>query len=158
MKIRTLCIALITLLLSPLNSNGQIKLKGVLFSNNSPVEITIENGLIHKIDPSDDNTAISKTYIAPGLIDIQINGYMGVDFSGPDLTIKDVEIATKALWKTGVTSYFPTIITSDIELIKRNFAVLAKARQNPEIGKSIPGFHLEGPYISPRAGFRGAHL
>ncbi|MGB5666623.1 MAG: amidohydrolase family protein, partial [Maribacter sp.] len=62
------------------------------------------------------------------------------------------------LWKTGVTSFFPTVITSDIELIKKNFAILAEARQDPEIGPSIPGFHLEGPYISPLSGFRGAHL
>lgn len=76
----------------------------------------------------------------------------------PDLTVEGVKKATKALWKAGVTSYFPTVITSDIERIKKNFAILAKAKQDPEIGQSIPGFHLEGPYISPLAGFKGAHL
>ena len=83
---------------------------------------------------------------------------MGVDFSGPNLSVESVKKATKALWKAGVTSYFPTVITSDIERIKKNFAILAEARKDPEIEKSIPGFHLEGPYISPLAGFRGAHL
>ena len=62
------------------------------------------------------------------------------------------------MWKAGVTSYYPTVITSDIERIKANLAILAKAKEDPEIGPSIPGFHLEGPYISPIAGFRGAHL
>jgi N-acetylglucosamine-6-phosphate deacetylase len=42
--------------------------------------------------------------------------------------------------------------------MKENFSILAKAMNDPEIGKSIPGFHLEGPYISPVKGFRGAHL
>jgi N-acetylglucosamine-6-phosphate deacetylase len=83
---------------------------------------------------------------------------MGIDFSGPGLTVEGIRKATKALWKVGVTSYFPTIITSDIERIKENFAVLAEAQKDPEIGKSIAGFHLEGPYISPVKGFRGAHL
>ena len=111
-----------------------------------------------EINPTNDSDTTVKTYIAPGLIDVQINGYLGVDFSGPDLTVEGVKNATKALWKAGVTSYFPTIITSDINRIKKNFAILAKAKEDPEIRKSIPGFHLEGPYISPIAGFRGAHL
>ena len=83
---------------------------------------------------------------------------MGVDFSGPDLTVEGIRKATKALWKAGVTTYFPTIITSDFNRMKTNFAILAEAQKDPEIGKSIPGFHLEGPYISPLPGFRGAHL
>ena len=46
-----------------------------------------------------------------------------------------------------------SVSTSDYRV-----AILAEARQDPEIASSIPGFHLEGPYISPVAGFRGAHL
>jgi N-acetylglucosamine-6-phosphate deacetylase len=133
-------------------------INGILYSDEGIISLTMENGKITGLQQSTDPETTADVYIAPGLIDVQINGYMGVDFSGPDLTVEGVRKATKALWKAGVTSYFPTIITNDIELIKRNFAVLAKARQDPEIGLSIPGFHLEGPYISPLAGFRGAHL
>lgn len=156
MKTLTFCIT-IALVLS-LKSKDEIKITGFLYSDDQSVEITLESGKITKISPSEKSGESLKTYIAPGLIDIQINGYMGVDFSGPDLTVEGVKKATKALWKAGVTSYFPTVITSDIERIKKNFAILAKAKQDPEIGQSIPGFHLEGPYISPIAGFRGAHL
>jgi len=131
---------------------------GVLYSDGNPITIKVENGKITEVKPLDTEIDQPKFYVAPGLIDVQINGYMGVDFSGPDLTVEGVKKATKALWKAGVTSYFPTIITSDIELIKKNFNILAKAKADPEIGKSIPGFHLEGPYISPIKGFRGAHL
>jgi len=158
MKTFTLCISLTFMLILPFDSEDKIKLKGILYSDNGPVEITIENEKIKEIHSSDGSSNTRKTYIAPGLIDIQINGYLGVDFSGPDLTIEGVKKATKALWKAGVTSYFPTIITSDIKRIKKNFAVLAEARKDPDIGRSIPGFHLEGPYISSIAGFRGAHL
>lgn len=158
MKTFTLCILLTFTFILPFDSEDKIKLKGILYSDNGLVEITIENEKIKEIYALDRSGNTRKTYIAPGLIDIQINGYMGVDFSGPDLIVEDVIKATKALWKAGVTSYFPTIITSDINRIKKNFAVLAQARKDPDIGRSIPGFHLEGPYISPIAGFRGAHL
>ncbi len=158
MKTLTLCIMFITMLILPFKSTEEITVKGVLYSNDGMVELILENGKIKEINPSASHNNTPKTYIAPGLIDIQINGYVGVDFSGPDLTVEGVRKATKALWKAGVTSYFPTIITSDIERIEKNFAILAKAKKDPEIKKSIPGFHLEGPYISPVAGFRGAHL
>jgi len=148
----------LTLLVTTTLPNKTNTIQGVLYSDEVGVSISMENGKITEIRKSNNLKNSPKVYVAPGLIDIQINGYMGVDFSGPDLTVEGIKKATKALWKAGVTSYFPTIITSDIELIKRNFAILAKARKDPEIGISIPGFHLEGPYISPLAGFRGAHL
>ena len=131
---------------------------GILYSDEGSVSIQMENGKISGIDRLEGSDSGVKLFIAPGLIDIQINGYMGVDFSGPDLTVEGVKKATRALWKAGVTSYFPTIITSDVDRLKKNFAILAQAKKDPEIGKSIPCFHLEGPYISPVAGFRGAHL
>jgi N-acetylglucosamine-6-phosphate deacetylase len=97
-------------------------------------------------------------YIASGLIDIQINGFLGVDFSDQDLTIDDLRKATKALWKVGVTTFLPTVITNDQTNLKKSFSILAGVLGDEEIGMSIPGFHLEGPYISSVQGFRGAHL
>ena len=133
-------------------------LEGILYSDEGWVNISTKNGKISGINRLSKVDKDSKIYVAPGLIDVQINGYMGVDFSGPDLTVEGVRKATKALWKAGVTTYFPTIITSDFKRMKRNFAILAEAQKDPEIGGSIPGFHLEGPYISPLPGYRGAHL
>src|SRR5690606_23345284 len=106
-----------------------------------PVSVAIANGKIVEIKHLNRDIDKSDTYVAPGLIDIQINGYMGVDFSGPDLTVEGVRKATKALWKAGVTTYFPTVISSDIDRMKKNFAILAEARKDPKIGRSIPGFH-----------------
>lgn len=138
--------------------DGKSEVQGILYSDGEEVALGISNGEIASISRQIQDGNSSDMYLAPGLIDIQINGYMGVDFSGPDLSVEGVRKATKALWKAGVTSYFPTIITSDLERMKKNFAILAQAKKDPEIGKSIPGFHLEGPYISPVKGFRGAHL
>jgi len=147
--------------LIPINNCSSFEestIEGILYSDGKPISIVVEKGEIKGLKRTSTSNDIPKIYVAPGLIDVQINGYMGVDFSGADLTVEGVRKATKALWKAGVTSYFPTIITSDIDLIKKNFTILAKAKADPEIGKSIPGFHLEGPYISPVKGFRGAHL
>lgn len=157
MNSRPIYISLVLILTISMKSIAQ-KIEGLLYSDGNPVSLSLDKGQITEVSSLKKDAKIPKTYIAPGLIDIQINGYVGVDFSGPDLTVEGVKKATKALWKAGVTSYYPTVITSDIERIKTNFAILAKAKEDPEIGPSIPGFHLEGPYISPIAGFRGAHL
>lgn len=132
--------------------------EGIFYLDEEPVVISSSGGVISKIEHLAKAESSSNTFVAPGLIDLQINGYMGVDFSGPDLTVEGIRRATKALWKAGVTTYYPTIITSEYSRMKKNFAVLAKAMDDSEIGESIPGFHLEGPYISPIKGFRGAHL
>lgn len=97
-------------------------------------------------------------FIAPGLIDIQINGFLGVDFSDQNLNIQDLRKATKALWQNGVTTFLPTIITNDFENLKRSFSLLTRILDDEELRMSVPGFHLEGPYISPVQGYRGAHL
>lgn len=143
---------------SVFQNTDSTNIEGILYSDLESVAITSEEGIISKIERTSSGKSNHKSYVAPGLIDVQINGYMGVDFSGPNLTLEGIRKATKALWEAGVTTYYPTIITSDFSRMKENFAVLATAMNDPEIGKSIPGFHLEGPYISPVQGFRGAHL
>jgi N-acetylglucosamine-6-phosphate deacetylase len=95
--------------------------------------------------------------IAPGLIDNQINGYAGVDFSGKDLSSSGVLEATKAIMKDGVTSFIPTLITNSHEKLLSNFSILKESCRNEVINSCVPGFHLEGPYISPEEGFRGCH-
>jgi N-acetylglucosamine-6-phosphate deacetylase len=97
-------------------------------------------------------------YIAPGFIDLQVNGFVGIDFSDQNLTLEKLRIATEALWREGVTTFLPTVITNDQKSLLKSFSILADALDDDKIGKSIPGFHLEGPYISPVQGYRGAHL
>jgi N-acetylglucosamine-6-phosphate deacetylase len=132
--------------------------EGLSYLDGQPVSIQIIDGKIAKITPLSKGAEVPEFYIAPGLVDIQINGYMGVDFADQSLDIQGIREATKALWKEGVTSYLPTLITADHKSLKNSFTILAEALDDEEIGLSIPGFHLEGPYISPVKGFRGAHL
>ena len=160
MKISLITTFLITLLIQTTSYkiNFVDSINGIHYKDGKPVSLELINGNISDISRPNELIENSSWYLAPGLIDIQINGYMGVDFSGPDLTVEEIKKATKALWRVGVTSYFPTIITSDFSRMKKNFTILSKAKEDPEIGSSLAGFHLEGPYISPVDGFRGAHL
>lgn len=130
----------------------------LLYSNGKPVSVKISGDKISKVTALKSKSKVPQIYVAPGLIDIQINGYMGVDFADQDLTLEGIRKATRALWKEGVTTYLPTLITADRKSLKNSFSILSQALADVEIGFSIPGFHLEGPFISPEKGFRGAHL
>lgn len=130
----------------------------LLYSNGKPVSVKISGNKISKVTALKSNAKVPQMYVAPGLIDIQINGYMGVDFADQDLTLEGIRKATRALWKEGVTTYLPTLITADQKSLKNSFSILSQALADEETGPSIPGFHLEGPFISPEKGFRGAHL
>jgi N-acetylglucosamine-6-phosphate deacetylase len=88
----------------------------------------------------------------PGLFDLQVNGFGGVDFNSPLTTPEDVYRAIEILRRTGVTRFLPTLGTSSFE----SFAQCAKTlARTPH--PAIVGFHMEGPYISPEDGPRGAH-
>ncbi len=151
-------ILLATFLFNLNGINAQQMVEGLFYLDGKPVSIEISDGNISKIEHLSAESDLPKIYVAPGLIDIQINGYMGVDFADQQLTIERIREATKALWKEGVTSYLPTLITADKESLKNSFSILSKVLDDEVIGKSVPGFHLEGPYISPLPGYRGAHL
>jgi N-acetylglucosamine-6-phosphate deacetylase len=147
-------------LLSSNQINAQQMIEGIHYATGKPVQIKIENGKITEIKSikklKDEN---SKTYIAPGFFDNQINGFAGVSFAfgESDLTREGIEKATSELWKKGVTTYLPTLTTNSQEVLVRNFAILASSINDEKLRGSIPGFHLEGPYINPEDGYRGAH-
>jgi N-acetylglucosamine-6-phosphate deacetylase len=118
------------------------------------VEVTSDGSIISDISEVDH---AADFFIAPGLVDIQVNGYLGVEFTAADLTGDEISSATSAMYREGVTTYLPTIITTSKARLMRNFRILAEASEEPDLKETIPGFHLEGPYISPENGFRGAH-
>jgi N-acetylglucosamine-6-phosphate deacetylase len=96
--------------------------------------------------------------IAPGLIDIQINGYDGVDFNDTNTVTEQFAAATQGLWRTGTTSFCPTIITQSSDHISQCITNFIRAREEfPQVRLATPGIHLEGPFISPEDGPRGAH-
>jgi len=134
-------------------------IEGIHYSTNKPVRIEITDEFISDIcDIPFLQNQIKSLYISPGLIDNQINGYAGIDFSGRNLKENDLLTAAKAIWSEGVTTFIPTLITNSHESIVKNLTILDRAcRDNEQLNNSIPGFHLEGPYLSPVEGYRGCH-
>lgn len=93
----------------------------------------------------------------PGFVDLQINGFKGIDFSSPELTEKNCYEACKDILKTGTIVFLPTVITSSIDLLQRNLRIIAQTMKHDDLRDHIPGIHLEGPFISNIDGAKGAH-
>jgi len=97
-------------------------------------------------------------WLAPGLIDLQVNGYHGDDFNADDLTIETVHRLARRMLATGVTTFLPTLTTAPEEKIVHNLRIIAAARRaEPLLEHMIPCVHVEGPHIAPEDGPRGAH-
>jgi len=158
-KLYTKHILLVFLLLITsiiLNAQKTMKIQAILYNNNHPVEIVAEGGKIKAITPIN-NPGSNLPIVSPGFIDVQVNGYNGVSFTDDDLTVDGIKKATEGLWKEGVTTFLPTIITASGETVRKNLSTLNSSLDDPGVSNSVPGFFLEGPYISPIDGFRGAH-
>ncbi len=94
----------------------------------------------------------------PVYIDLQINGYAGVDFNADDLPTEAIRQACLALRRDGVAHILATVITDSLPAMRRRLRRLAEAcDDDPLIGEVIAGLHIEGPFISPVEGYRGAH-
>jgi N-acetylglucosamine-6-phosphate deacetylase len=111
---------------------------------------------------TDARTAIARAvspgrYHAPGFIDLQVNGFAGVDYNHPRSTMEEIARSLRAQFATGVTRLYPTVITGAPEEMAACLRNLAAAREQLADGAAIAGFHVEGPHISPEDGPRGAH-
>jgi len=93
----------------------------------------------------------------PGLVDLQVNGYRGVDFSGAELTRENCAWACLELLNAGTTAFLPTLVTSSADIYERNLPILASVIDAEEFHGRLLGIHLEGPFISSQDGARGAH-
>ncbi len=124
-------------------------------------DFVCSGGLIEDIrppGPAAPDLGDEDAWVAPGLIDLQVNGYAGIDFCAAALTPAEVESATRALAGAGVTACLPTVITNRAEAIEAGLRAIDQAcRMGGAAGERILGVHLEGPYISPRDGPRGTH-
>jgi N-acetylglucosamine-6-phosphate deacetylase len=95
--------------------------------------------------------------LAPGFVDIQVNGFGGVDFNDPRGSIEEIGRALDAMFATGVTRCLPTVITGPPEAMVACLRNLRRAQTELPHGRAIAGFHIEGPHIGAEDGPRGAH-
>ena len=96
----------------------------------------------------------------PGLVDLQLNGYIGFDFNGPaeTWTADQLHRIRVRLRQRGVVAVLPTFITDDQDAVVARAAAYGRlVAADPELAATFPGLHIEGPFLSPDEGPRGAH-
>ena len=104
-----------------------------------------------RLEPDDD-------WVAPAFWDIQINGRWGHSFSSPDLTVEQVAAIVRAQGPLGTARLCPTLITAPVDHMLHGVRTIAAACEAfPDVAARVLGIHLEGPFISERDGYRGAH-
>ncbi|QKJ85047.1 N-acetylglucosamine-6-phosphate deacetylase [Paramixta manurensis] len=131
-------------------------LRGRHYRTLQPIEVRVAEGMIRAIQPVADQAALP--LIAPGLVDLQVNGYAAIDFNHFPFSVDEVAQVTRELWRQGVTTFMPTVITADSDVIEQAVKTLAEAcEEHPEVARAVCGIHLEGPFLSPEDGPRGAH-
>lgn len=94
----------------------------------------------------------------PGFVDLQCNGFEGVDFNRRETEPIIIAGAIRSMWEHGCTEVLPTFITAAPDALEEFIVDMLQALESdPEAERTVPGFHLEGPFISPVDGARGAH-
>ena len=98
-----------------------------------------------------------EVYLTPGWIDVQVNGFAGVDYNSGSTSHEEIARSIEILFSTGVTRFYPTVITGGPDEMLSALDNLARAKERLAGGEAMDGFHVEGPHISPDDGPRGAH-
>lgn len=123
----------------------------------APAEVRFAQGVLTHVEPLLGQQTLD-AYVAPGFIDIQVNGFAGVDYCSPHSAHEEIARSVRAQFATGVARLFPTVITGSVDDMAGAIENLARAKDAlPLEGRAMEGFHIEGPHISPEDGPRGAH-
>lgn len=126
---------------------------GIETIGGTPVQVTFDS-TISTVAPVSQADGL---YVSPGFIDLQVNGFLGVDFNDPKCSPDQIARSIRALFATGVTRFYPTVITGSPDDMVGALRNLRCAKERLREGAAMDGFHVEGPHISPDDGPRGAH-
>ncbi|WP_422479181.1 N-acetylglucosamine-6-phosphate deacetylase [Pleomorphochaeta sp. DL1XJH-081] len=130
--------------------------KGLSIFSDESLVITYSPGGIESIERIPYEEGLP--FISPGFLDMQVNGFHGADYSLEHLEPAHVKTLVDFLAKTGTTRHIPTFVTMPQERLLKNLRLVRKAIDNDKsLAAAIPGFHVEGPFISPVSGPRGVH-
>ncbi|MGV3723000.1 MAG: N-acetylglucosamine-6-phosphate deacetylase [Actinomycetota bacterium] len=142
-----------------------MRIGGKLCETGELVSLSIVDGRISEFAPGIDQTTIggADVWLAPGFIDLQVNGYGGHDFNlgawgSPEEVTSDLGAIFEKAAGAGTAMLCPTITTNSREAITAALKALdAALSANASLESAVPGIHLEGPYIGSEDGPRGAH-
>lgn len=136
-------------------NNGTVSARH--YATREPILVRWQEGILAAIEPGAAPTS-DDLWVAPALVDLQINGYAGVDFQSDNLTLDELTRAARELRAAGCTRFFFTLITDHWpNLLERLRRARALREQSSELQRAIAGWHIEGPFLSPVPGFCGAH-
>jgi len=131
--------------------------EGLYYADGLPIRLTIQEGVIREVERVVAAEGDFNYYLGPGLIDHQINGYLSHSFVGEDLDSEKFRVVMEGLWEKGITTILPTLTSQTNEVLLKSFENLDRILEDEQLAQSVPGFHLEGPYISAEPGYRGVH-
>ena len=140
-----------------------MQLLGRRFDTARWTALSVADGVIADMEPVDDEDvperfAAQPPWLAPGLVDLQVNGIAGHGFTNRSLTGDQIGRISRAMADDGVTAYCPTLTTHSPDVLAANLrAIDVACNGSPLLERQIVGIHLEGPYVSPENGPRGAH-
>jgi len=121
----------------------------------APGYVTIDDGRIAAVGegppPGSPDLGLDSGVLVPGLVDLQVNGYYGVDLA--DCDPDGWALVARRLPETGTTAFLPTFITAPVPTLATELRSAAKTAEAVTAGARVLGVHLEGPFLSPaRAG------
>lgn len=138
----------------------RMTLTGRRFPDAQTLAIHVEDGRISRHEPlqtPSDDTPLQR-WILPGFFDMQVNGFAGKAFMDAAVTVEDVAGMARAILATGTTRILPTVVTAPLDEMEHELRVIARAIEaDPLVSAMCPGVHVEGPFLSPEDGPRGAH-
>jgi N-acetylglucosamine-6-phosphate deacetylase len=138
---------------------SSLRLRGRHYATGAPVDVTIENGVLARLDPAAAGACDHQAdFIAPAYFDLQINGGLGVGFTSAQLSVGGIRGVVELCQRHGLAGFCPTVVTNSFAVLKHSLATLRAATESdPALARALPRFHLEGPYIAADDGARGAH-
>ncbi len=127
------------------------------FATHEPVRLQWQDGAILRLEPASASPP-PNLWLAPSLVDLQINGFAGVDFQQDNLTVEDLLAALQGLQRAGCATFLLTLITDAWPRLMARLKHLRQLRsQSPALRNAIAGWHIEGPFLSDQHGFCGIH-
>ena len=120
-----------------------------------PGYVSVQDGVIAEVGegppPGSPGLVLDSGVLVPGLVDLQVNGYYGVDLA--DCDPEGWDLVARRLPETGTTAFLPTFITAPVPTLATELRSAAKTAEAVTTGARVLGVHLEGPFLSPaRAG------
>lgn len=133
---------------------GAETVHGVHPGTGETLAISTSGGRISAVEAT---AGAAEPFVSPGWVDLQVNGFAGVDYNDPNTPADEIVRSIEVQRSTGVARFYPTVITGSGEDMRGSLRNLAIARRTFSTGSAMLGFHVEGPWISPDDGPRGAH-